>query len=166
MSTVGDQLRTAREARKLRVQEVAEATNMRTDHVLALERGDYSPFPAPVYIRGSVRTYAKLLKLDVMKIMDDLAAELDQQHHPDQTPGATGRSRGLLDVLALWLVRFGWKRAIFTLAFLAVLVLILLVRGGRTAQPESDPLSDLPPPTYQPSKNAQGGYLPLPNTNR
>ena len=95
MPTVGEQLRTARERLNLRVQEVAESTNMRTDHIIALEEGNYAPFPAPVYIRGSIRTYAKLLKLDVMKIMGDLSAEMNQE---EQAPGPTEhppRHRGI-----------------------------------------------------------------------
>jgi cytoskeletal protein RodZ len=166
MPTVGEQLRAAREARKLRVQEVAEATNMRTDHVIALEEGNYAPFPAPVYIRGSVRTYAKLLQLDVMRIMDDLSAEMKQQGQVEQASGGTGHRRGLLDFLALQVVRFGWKRSLIVIALLSVLALILLFRRTNEREPERDPLADLPPPTYQPAGGSAGGYLPLPGTNR
>jgi cytoskeletal protein RodZ len=166
MPTVGEQLRTAREARKLRVQEVAEATNMRTDHVIALEEGNYAPFPAPVYIRGSVRTYAKLLQLDVMRIMDDLSAEMKQQGEAVQAAAGTGHRRGLLDFLALQMVRFGWKRSLIVILLLVVLALVLLFRRTHEAAPGPDPLGDLPPPAYQPAAGSDGGYLPLPGTNR
>jgi len=138
---------------------------MRTDHVLALERGDYKPFPAPVYVRGSVRTYAKLLKLDVMKIMEDLAAEMDRQSRPEEAPGSTRRRKSVLDFIALQLVRFGWKRAAITGLILATLFLILMVRAKQSAEPEKDPLADLPPPIYKPAKDSGRGYLPLPSTN-
>jgi len=166
MPTVGEQLRTAREARKLRVQEVAEATNMRTDHVIALEEGNYAPFPAPVYIRGSVRTYAKLLKLDVMKIMDDLTAEMNQQGGMEEVSVRTGRRRGLLDFVALQMIHFGWKRSLILAGILAVFALILLVRAMLGRGAEDDPLADIPPPTYRPSPNSDNAYLPLPSTNR
>src|SRR5665213_4268142 len=68
MPTVAEQLRSAREAKKLTVQQVADATKIRTDHVRALEEGNFSVFSAPIYIRGSVKNYATLLKLDVPKI--------------------------------------------------------------------------------------------------
>jgi hypothetical protein len=47
------------------MQQVVEITKIRTDHLRALEAGNYDVFSAPVYIRGFVRGYAKLLKLDV-----------------------------------------------------------------------------------------------------
>jgi len=69
MSTVAEQLRQAREAQNLNVQQVAQVTKIRTDHLVALEEGNYNVFSAPVYIRGFVRTYAALLKLDVPQVM-------------------------------------------------------------------------------------------------
>jgi len=166
MPKVGEQLRAAREARKLQVHEVATATNMRTDHVIALEEGNYAPFPAPVYIRGSVRTYAKLLKLDVMKIMEELAREMDQEKGSGDAPGGIARRRGLLDLIALQLAKFGWKRTLILLAILLALAIFVLLRSGGNASPEADPMVDLPPPTHQPPHTSDGGYLPLPNTNR
>ena len=76
MSTVAEQLRQAREARGLTVQQVVEITKIRTDHLAALEQGNYDVFSAPVYIRGFVRGYSALLKLDVPQVMASLDAEL------------------------------------------------------------------------------------------
>ena len=44
MSTVAEQLRVAREARKLTIQQVADATKIRTDHIRALEEGNFNVF--------------------------------------------------------------------------------------------------------------------------
>ena len=66
---VAEQLRAGREARKLSINEVAETTKIRTDHIRALEEGDYNVFVAPVYIRGFVRCYSMLLRLDVPAVM-------------------------------------------------------------------------------------------------
>ena len=60
MSTVAEQLRQAREAQKLTVQEAGEITKIRTDHLRALEDGNFDVFSAPVYIRGFVRSYASV----------------------------------------------------------------------------------------------------------
>jgi len=166
MPTVGEQLRAAREARKLRVQEVAEATNMRTDHIIALEEGNYAPFPAPVYIRGSVRSYAKLLKLDVMPLMEALAVELEQNGPTDEAPAGQRHRRGILDFVALQLARFGWKRTLIVLGVVVAIGFVLWMRSSGSGASASDPLSDLPPPTYQPAQNPDGGFLPLPGTNR
>ena len=64
MPTVAEHFRAAREARNLTVQQVADATKIRTDHIRALEEGNFSVFSAPIYIRGSVKNYAAMLKLD------------------------------------------------------------------------------------------------------
>ena len=78
MSTVAEQLRQARELRHLTVEQVAEITKIRTDHLRALEEGNFSVFSAPVYIRGFVRSLSTLLKLDVPQVMAALDSELRQ----------------------------------------------------------------------------------------
>jgi hypothetical protein len=52
------------------------------------------------------------------------------------------------------------------MVILALLGLILLIRAAMSGEPGKDPLEDLPPPTYQPASGTDGGYLPLPGTNR
>src|SRR5438445_555575 len=64
MSTVAQQLRHAREAQKLTIEQVADITKIRTDHVRAIENVEYHVFSAPVYTRGFIRTYSNLVKLD------------------------------------------------------------------------------------------------------
>ena len=76
MSSVAEQLRSGREAKNLTVHQVAEITKIRTDHIRALEEGNFSVFSAPVYIRGFVRSYAQVLKLDTMQVMSALETEL------------------------------------------------------------------------------------------
>ena len=76
MSTVAEQLRAAREAKNLTVEEVADLTKIRTDHIRALEEGNFNVFSAPIYIRGSVKNYATALKLDTTAMLATLAAEL------------------------------------------------------------------------------------------
>ena len=59
----GEQLRAAREAAGMSVHEIS--THMRLDSrvVLALEADDYEQLPAPTFIRGYLRGYARLLDL-------------------------------------------------------------------------------------------------------
>lgn len=62
MPTVAEQLRAAREARKVTITQMAEVTKIRTDHLRALEEGNFNAFSAPIYIKGSVKNYATQLK--------------------------------------------------------------------------------------------------------
>ena len=78
MTTVAEQLQRTREAQKLSINQVAEFTKIRTDHIRALEEGNFNVFAAPVYIRGFVRTRV-LLKLDVTDVMASLDKELGRR---------------------------------------------------------------------------------------
>ena len=75
MPSVGEQLRAAREKQGLSIPDVVERTKLRSDHVRALESGDYDVFASPVYVRGFVRSYANLLKLEVPPLMAELEGE-------------------------------------------------------------------------------------------
>src|SRR5277367_2230043 len=109
MSTVAEQLRAAREAKKLSVQQVADATKIRTDRIYALENGDYSVFSAPIYIRGSVKNYATRLKLDVPKILEALDAELKATEKFSEPPPFTEESNKPLDHVMFFLAKLNLK---------------------------------------------------------
>src|SRR5262249_4204853 len=97
MPTVAEQLRAAREAKKLTVEQVAELTKIRTDHIRALEEGNYDRFPAPIYIRGSVKNYAAKLKLDVAQVMAALDAELSRTDKHSEPPPLVEAPKSPLD---------------------------------------------------------------------
>lgn len=163
MSTVGEQLRTGREAQKLDVYKVAEATKIRTDHIRALEEGDYDRFTATVYIRGFVRTYATLLKLDVPKVMAALGAELGRTEKFAEPPSLSPVQRGPIDLVMLQLSRVNWPK---TGVGLAVLALLAVIAGGAYTwqhYQKADPLSGLKPPRYQATQSVSGDTLPLPS---
>ena len=44
MSTVADKLRQAREAQNLTIHQIADITKIRTDHIRALEQGNFDVF--------------------------------------------------------------------------------------------------------------------------
>ncbi len=163
MPTVAEQLRTAREAQKLTVYQVAETTKIRTDHIRALEEGNFDMFSAPVYIRGFVRCYATLLKLDVPQVMATLDAELGRTEKFSEPPPLSSQPRGALDFFMLQLSRVDWRKAgmiLGAVGFVAVVV------GGYAAwrhYRRADPLAGLPPAVYQPAATNSGEMLPLPN---
>src|SRR5918992_367899 len=101
MPTVAELLRHAREEQKLNIYQVAEITKIKTDHIRALEAGQYDAFSAPVYIRGFVRTYAKALKLDVTTVSTALDAELARTEKFREPPPLMDKPSGALDFLML-----------------------------------------------------------------
>src|ERR1044071_5997129 len=110
MSTVAEQLRQAREAKNLTIHQVADVTKIRTDHIRALEEGNFNVFSAPVYIRGFVRTYATLLKLDVPQTMAALDAELGRTEKFSEPPPLTNQPRGFVDFVMLQLSKADWRK--------------------------------------------------------
>ena len=160
MSTVAEQLHAARETQSLSINQVAEVTKIRTDHIRALEAGDFNVFSAPVYIRGFVRTYAMLLKLDVAGVMSALDHELRKTEKFAEPPPLTDQKRGILDFITLQLSKVNWRVAavVGVVAVTAILILstISLWRNRRTA----DPLANLPTGVYQPSQSGETAPLP------
>ena len=163
MPTVAEQLRTAREDRKLTVYQVAETTKIRTDHIRALEDGNFDIFVAPVYIRGFVRTYATLLKLDVPQIMSALEGELAQTEKFSEPPPLSSQPRGVLDYFTLLLSRLDWRKAGLVAGAVAVVAVGFGIYALWRHFHTRDPLAGLPPAVYQPASIDSGDTLPLTN---
>lgn len=161
MATVAEQLRLAREEQQLNVYQVAEITKIKTDHIRALEAGEYDLFSAPVYIRGFVRTYAKALKLDPVQMIAALEDELGESTRFRDPPPLTNTSSGVLDFLMLQLTKLNWRIVLATVAAALVIILTASVLHSRTKQ-SVDPLKGLGNGLYQPPPTQDGDILPLP----
>ncbi len=159
---VSEQFSQAREAQHLTVQQVAERTKMRTDHVRAFESGNFSVFSAPVYIRGFARTYAKLLKLDVPQVLAALEAELQGTEQFSEPPPLSNEPRGVLDFLMLQLSKLNKNNVRFVLGVLAVVAVAGLGWFIWQRTRPADPLADLKPAVYEPAQNNSGDTLALP----
>ncbi len=159
MSTVAEQLRQAREARNLTVQQVVEITKIRTDHLRALEEGNFNVFSAPVYIRGLVRSYATLLKLDVPQVMAALEAELAGTTKFSEPPPLADHTRSFLDELMLQLSQVDWRKGLIGTGVVIVAVGAVL---AWTNWRHRDPLMHLKPAMYQSTQTISGDTLPLP----
>jgi cytoskeletal protein RodZ len=161
MATAAEQLRAAREAMGLSVHDVAELTKIRTDHIRALEEGNYRAFAAPVYIRGFARTYSRLLHLDADSVTAAIDTELRQSGQfvePELHPG----SRGLLDILMLQFSKVNWRVVLPLVGVLLALVVVILGYRVWLAVRHRDPLSRLGPGLYEPANPHGGETLPLP----
>jgi cytoskeletal protein RodZ len=160
MSTVAEQLRAAREAGNLTVQQVADATKIRTDHIRALEDGNFNVFSAPIYIRGSVKNYAMLLKLDVPQLMAALDAELRGTKKFSEPPPLVEASRSPLDHVMFLLSKVNVKMAVVGAGVLAIVLVVMFAGWAWRLYKKSDALAGLPPAIYQPASS--GDTLPLP----
>lgn len=79
MTTFGNSLRTAREAKGLTISQIAESTHITSAILQGLENGDFSAIPAPIYGRGFVKLYCEAVDLDptpmIAAFMDEFNSE-------------------------------------------------------------------------------------------
>jgi cytoskeletal protein RodZ len=162
MPTVAELLRASREKQNLSIHDVADKTKIRTDHIRALESSDYNVFTAPVYIRGFVRNYASLLRLNVPEVMAILEQELAQTKNFSEPPPLGGRKKNFVDTLMLLSSRINWRIALPLGAILLAVVVGVLGYNWYEAERRKDPLKDLGPGFYNTDDRQSGDVLPLP----
>ena len=155
MPTVAEQLRQAREQRGWTVHQLADVTKIRTDHIRALEEGNFNVFSAPVYIRGFVRSCASVLKMDVPAVAAELEIELAKTKQFREPPRLTGESRGVIDFIMLQFSKINWRVGL-PLAVLGALIVggVFAYRAIKLRQTE-DPLKGLGPGIYQPKSGGE-----------
>lgn len=103
LQELGSLLKQERERRGLSVRDVMDATKISRRNLNALEDGEVKLLPHPVYLKGYVRNYARLVGLDA----EPLGVMVDQQWDGESayvqqvsTPGATGLPATAHDGLA------------------------------------------------------------------
>lgn len=87
----GRTLAEARAARNLTLAEVAQQLKLSATQVEALEADAYDRLPGPVFVRGFVRNYARLLELDA----ETLVSQLELPHVSSPASAAIPLSRNI-----------------------------------------------------------------------
>lgn len=89
--TPGELLRQSREASGLSLQEAATKLHLHQRIVEALEHDDEAQLPTPIYVRGYLRNYARLLGLDSEAVL--AAYDARDNHHPELKPPVAAKSQ-------------------------------------------------------------------------
>lgn len=162
---IAESLRKGREAKGWTVYQVAEMTKIRTEHIRALEEGNYNAFSATIFIKGFVRTYSSLLKLNVPEILAELESELAQTEKFREPPSLMGESHGWVDMVTLQLSKVNWRwvAPVFVLAIL-VAAGLLGYRAWRTRPVKEAPIN-LRSGIYEPAISLPAATLPLPTNS-
>ena len=176
----GKILAAQREAMAWSVEQVADQLKLAVRQVVALEAGDYAKLPGPAVVRGFVRAYAKIVKLDPLPLVAMIS--LDSLGLGDATGGNVRRERPA----AFSEVRFPsrGKRAALPLVPIAVVVVVIVAAVAawnfglasrlmsRAEAPSGAVLTPSLTPTLTPNltpipaagTNAQGSAAPDANT--
>jgi cytoskeleton protein RodZ len=129
--TVGEILRSTREARKLSVEQVNRETKISVQTVRALEQDDFGAFPSETYLKGFVRTYAEFLGLDGNRLWSMIGSRSAAQA---AGPGPAWETESGLREERLGPPR--WIRRFLLPAMIVVIIVlvILLMREHRKTQ--------------------------------
>lgn len=76
---IGETLRQAREAAAYSVSYVATQTHLKEDVIIALENDQFDRLPSDVFIKGYIRSYAKLLEIDSQGLLAAYSKDRDVQ---------------------------------------------------------------------------------------
>ncbi|MCD6098456.1 helix-turn-helix domain-containing protein [bacterium] len=79
MKKLGELLRTKREERGISIEEAAHNTNIPAKRIKAIEQGDISALPAPIYIRGFVKNLAEYYGIPLEEITPALDEALGRE---------------------------------------------------------------------------------------
>ena len=152
----GKNLAAQREAMGWTVEQVADQLKLAVRQVQALEQGDYASLPPPAVVRGFVRAYAKVVKLDAAPLVAHIALDSPA---PDTSPSVIRRDKPA----SFSQTRYpsnGKRTSKLPLVLIAGVVLVIGVAaaawqfdllpgkllGGSAATPADATVTVLPPP--------------------
>jgi len=131
---IGNVLREAREARGWSLEEVSERTKIKRRYIQAMEEGSFDVLPGRVYVKGFLRSYAKLLGLSP----EELIAGFEKQYMVEDLapiPEVIGGRKNLS-----WQSR---RPRFVVYALLVVIVGLLMVFGIRLSGKEAGFYKDM-----------------------
>ena len=79
LSSVGETLRQERNRQNLSKKEVADKLHITGDYVVAIESNNFEKLPGAVFVKGYVKSYAELLKLDHNDLLGLYEAYISRQ---------------------------------------------------------------------------------------
>ena len=154
-ATPGTRFGRAREAQNLTAVDVARRLKLSVWQIEALESGRYDQLPGPIFVRGFIRNYARLLKLDPEDFLHEAAGNPPQvAPRPDAPPSP--------DIPFPSSTAWRWQKYAFGAA---VIVALLAVYEFYWNEPEKEvelPVAEVsrPPAPSAPQKAASAQSAP------
>ena len=127
MIRIGQEFQEERKKQNLTLEEVARATKIREEFLVAIERGDHKKLPSPAYAYGFVRNYAKFLGLPVEKSLALFSRDFDEKKSIEILP------KGLISTGEFSILKFKIGRSAFLISVVLVAVASFLFFQYRSA---------------------------------
>ncbi|ANF96579.1 helix-turn-helix domain-containing protein [Paenibacillus bovis] len=163
MSDLGRQLRDARLARGLSLDDVQEMTKIRKRYLEAIEAGDFKVLPGSFYVRAFIKTYAEAVGLNADELLQehqDAVPEAEpepvmepvvQQRRSARRTASTGRSGKWLSTVLMWA---------FPILIIVLVWIFVIKQNGApdiadntTPPKQQQPSTTTPSTTTPPSQN-------------
>ena len=152
-STAGAQLRAAREAAGWSQEAVAQQLKLAPRQVRAIEEDDYARLPGRTFVRGFVRNYARLVRLDPAAVI--AALPRGEGTSPLDRPSLTAVSRPMVELPVASVRRNSWTRWLIPFALLAIVaaagVYEFMRNPAASGRPVAENAAVTPPAPASPS---------------
>ncbi|WP_029653669.1 RodZ domain-containing protein [Marinobacter daepoensis] len=140
-TSVGQQLRQAREKLGLNVSDIANLQHLRPSVIQAIEAGDYSKVDTELFLKGYVRTYARQVGLDADALIRTLDSELEplrQRRVQEQ------QSNPLIDIERKKKRKRQFAKLTLLLVFVAVVGFLVYDHFLKPGPEQVTPAADIP----------------------
>ena len=144
--SAGTLLRSGREAAGLTIAAVAQQLKLAPRQVTALEEGDFAKLPGRTFIRGFVRNYARLLRLDSNTVLAALPEATASATYENPSLAPTPRPMGELPAdVATRPSPARWAIPLALVAIVAVAAVYEIARPPVQPPPQVTPAKPVPP---------------------
>lgn len=113
----GRQLSRAREAQQLSITDVADILRFSERQIATLEADDYGALPGATFVRGFIRSYAKLVRLDAAQLLALLPGDAPVNTPEFRPPSNMGQA----ERTPLLGASFSWRNVLLVFVLLAAL---------------------------------------------
>lgn len=138
----GDRLRTTRERRGLSVRDAAQRLRLDVSVIDALEADDFARLPAPIFVKGYLNAYGKLLGLPSDELIAEYTAATDAAPPPLVVRRGTGED---IDSAA--------SRRILRIGWLVVALVAVVGAAGWWYQQQREPEAAPVEPAQRPARD-------------
>lgn len=147
-TTPGSLLLAQREALELSLQHVADELNLTMHYVRALESDSYDKLPGDVFVKGYIRSYARLLGLDPEQMLE-IYREFTTHKLARKEEAIKRYARRRMDKNRPWIIFSG-------IAFVVVAILLWLLRAG---DDNDTAMADVEPDSVSATGNIEDGSI-------
>lgn len=116
MIRLGQRLKEERLLKNLSIEEVAKATKIRPQFIIAIEQSNYKKLPSKAYAHGFVKNYVSYLGLPSKDSLAMFRREFDEKEYVDVLPESFTKRREIP------LYRINWHKTVLTIIGIFILL--------------------------------------------